>query len=168
MFKKAAFVTTLAVVMTSAIFGASVALADGGDSLIPVYTEGNGWADCFADGRLNNCDLLAPLGIYVTRETTLDVDANGVPAWNDDGTPAYKDAVTGIELWGAASGYANETKILSMSVEEIQAAVAAGNDADVVLAKNDGYTFGYSATGYFWVTAPDGYSFVWEGADLLG
>ncbi len=168
MFKKTAFVTTLVVVMTSALFGASVALADGGDSLVPVYIEGNGWADCFADGRINGCTLNTPVGIYVTRESQVAVDENGVPAWNEDGTPAYKDVVTGIELWGVMSGYADESKIMRVSVEDIREAVAASNGADVVLSQSYGYTLGYSATGYFWVTAPDGYSFVWEGADLLG
>ncbi len=166
MFKKAAFVTTLVVVLASMVLGASAVLADGGETLTPVYDDDEGWITCFADGRINGCTLDAPVAIFYTRESQVDVDANGVPAWNDDGTPAYADVVTGVEMWGIVAGYDNLVKVAGLTVGQIQAATAAGTDT--ILSQSYGYTFGYSASGYFWVTAPNGYSFVWDGVELLG
>ncbi len=164
MFKKATFAATVAVVLIGLLIGASAVLADGGET-ITVYDEEDGWVTCFADGRINGCTLDAPVAIFYTRESHVAVDASGVPAWNDDGTPAYVDVVTGVEMWGVASGYDNLVKVVGLSAEQIQAAVAGGTDT--ILSQSYGYTFGYSASGSFWVTAPNGYSFVWNGAELL-
>lgn len=168
MSKKTSLGMILVVMMASMVFGTSAVLADGGGALVPVYDEDNGWSHCFADGRINGCTLDAPVAIYIDHVEVVSTDANGVPAWNEDGTPAYQDEITGVEMWGIVSGYDNLLKVMDMSLAEIQAAVAAANGADVTLSQNYGYAFGHSASGYFWVTAPDGYSFAWDASTLLG
>jgi hypothetical protein len=95
------------------------------------------------------------------------VDENGSPLWYDDGTQAWQDVITGVELWGYVPGHDDPVRVAFVSVDQIKAAVTANGGADTILAEGDGYAFGYSATGWFWVTAPNGYSFVWAVGDLL-
>jgi hypothetical protein len=170
MFRKKVWAATVAALLMGVMLaGVPAALADGGGQLAQVYDSDSGaWVTCIADGRINGCQLDEPVAIYYTSASEPVLDTYGQITWNSDGSQAYTDAVAGIEMWGMASGYDNLIKVISLSADEIQAEIAANGGADTVLAQGYGYTLGYSATGYFWVTAPDGYSFVWEGASLLG
>lgn len=170
MFRKSVLAATVAALLMGVMLaGVPAALADGGGQLAQVYDSDTGtWVTCIADGRINGCQLDEPVAIYYTSTSEPVLDAYGQITWNSDGSQAYTDVVTGLELWGIASGYDNLIKVIGISTDEIQAKVAAAGGADTVLAQGYGYTLGYSATGYFWVTAPDGYHFVWSDASLLG
>ena len=162
-------VVVAALLMSVMLAGVPAALADGGGQLTQVYDETSGsWVTCIVDGRINGCQIDAPVAIYTTTTTTPVLDAYGQFEWNTDGSMAFASEVTGVEMWGLASGYDNLIKVISLSTDEIQAAIAAAGGADTLLAQAYGYTLGYSASGYLWLTAPDGYNFTWEGGALLG
>jgi hypothetical protein len=168
MLKKVAFVTIAVVVM---LLGVSVVAAGGttGGQLVPVYVKGVGntpdaWINCFNDGRINPCQVDAPAAIFVQHRNVQATDANGRLRFNRDGTPMYRQEHTRIEVYGIVPGGGMQ-KVADVPVEQIRAAVASGQDT--ILSQDDrGYTLGYSARGYFWLTAPNGYSFTWTGADL--
>ena len=170
MFKKSVLVMTVAALLMGVMLvSVPAALADGGSGLAQVYDEASGtWVTCIADGRINGCQLDEPVAIYYTSTSVPVLDQYGQIEWNSDGSKAYVSEVTGIELWGIVSGYESPIKVVGISTSEIQAKIAAAGGADTVLAQGDGYTLGYSASGYFWVTAPNGYNFVWTDASLLG
>ena len=166
MVKRSVLVATFLIIVL--LVGVPAALADGGNQLVQVYDKDSGnWVTCFGDGRLNNCKLDAPVAIYYSSTSAPAQDQSGQIKWNSDGSMVYADELTGIEMWGLASGYSNLIKVISISRAEICAQIAAAAGADTVLAQDFGYTLGYSATGYFWVVAPDGYSFTWKANCLL-
>ena len=169
MLKKSVLAVVVAALLMSVMLaGVPAALADGGGQLVQIYDEdAENWVTCIADGRINGCQIDAPVAIYTTTSTPI-LDAYGQFEWNTDGTMAFDNAVTGVEMWGLASGYDNLIKVISLGTDEIQAAIAASGGADTILAQAYGYSLGYSASGYLWLTAPDGYSFTWEGGALLG
>jgi hypothetical protein len=170
MFKKSVLVAVVAVLILSMmLMSVPAVLAGGGSQLAQVFDKDSGnWVTCFADGRINGCTLDEPVAIFYSSTSVPALDAHGQIKWNSDGGMAYTDVLTGIEMWGLASGYSNLIKVIEISTTEIRARIAAAGGADTVLAEGYGYTLGHSATGYFWVTAPNGYSFVWKATSLLG
>jgi hypothetical protein len=166
MFKKSVLVATLLISMLLLV-GVPAVLAQGGELVRVLDKDSGNWVTCFGDGRLNGCKLDAPVAIFYSSTSAPVRDANGQIKWSSDGSMVYADELTGIEMWGLASGYSNLIKVISITKAEICARIAAAGGADTVLAEGHGYTLGYSATGYFWVLAPDGYSFTWKANCLL-
>ncbi len=138
--------TVLAMVMVVVLaLGATTsAFADGDTDSYQAVIE---------DGRLNKTDLAAPLAVYYST-----VEATG---YDEDLDWNYTyDVITGIEIWAIDSN-TNGYLALSVTLDQINAALAATSN-DYVVFQQGAYSIGYSESGWYWVTGPDGYEFSWE------
>ena len=150
----------LLAIMALLLTSASVVLAQGG-KVVNVYIEDEEvWLPMFPDGRINAFDIDAPIAIFYEREAVQKLDENGDWEWND-GMIVYEDVLVSLDLWAKLPGYETFQKISCCPINELNATVNAATE-DLILMQRDGYTFGYSVSGYFWVTGPDGYYFYWE------
>ncbi len=132
-------------------FGAVNAFASGGSDPHQVYVPSNGtWTSAYTDGRLNAFDINQSVAVYYTYNTVMAWDANGVPY--------DTHVVSGLQLW-AIDGDGVGQMVLNVPAAQLNAAVAAGHDAQI--AASNGFTVNYSATGYFWISSPSGYTFTW-------
>ena len=143
----------ISVLALSVMLGAVSAFADdGGSNMAPYVTDDGDTIYGYADGRINATDIVQSVAVYYSHET--------VVGWDDDTESAtYGDVISGIELWALDSEDVGQ-QVLSVSMAEIAPALA--SSVDVQIAAANGYSVNYSPTGYFWVTAPDGYTFTWE------
>ncbi len=123
--------------------GAGIALAQDDEEPIPPF---------FTDGRLNGYDLAAPVVVYYTHDTVSGTK------WGE-----FNEVITGLELW-RVSGEGIGQKILDLTNEEINAAVARGHmvfESDV-----PGFDLNVGSDGWLWVRCPgcDGkiYTFEWD------
>jgi hypothetical protein len=164
MFKKA----TLAVVavLVLALAAVPAVFADGGDDLIQVEVDDVGVLPAFNDGRVNMFDLDAPVVIYNVTETVPGYTDEG-SRWSDDGELVWEEQLIGIDLWVVNPAMENVEKLMFVSVQDINAAIAASAGQDVTIASAQGYSLNYSADGWLWVTAPNGYSYAWEIGSFL-
>jgi hypothetical protein len=145
-------VLVLSVLALVLAFGAVNVFADDGTTPRPVYNaDEDVWTSGYADGRLNAYDIAQPVAVYYTYET--------VTAWDSDGEAYLTNVVTSLQLW-AIDGDGVGQMALSVPAAQLNAAVAAGQNVQIAAA--NGYAVNYSASGYFWMTAPSGYSFTWE------
>ena len=123
-----------------ALGGASIASADDG---------GDTYEACYHDGRLNGCDIAAPIAVY--GEYTDVEKTNGA-----DETYTWPE-LDGVAIWAIGpdgAGYLG----LYVTADELETALAAsGEDWGVV--SRDGYLLVYTVNGDLKVIAPDGYSF---------
>lgn len=162
MFKK---VTLILSVIALLAFGAVHVFADsdsGDASACPaVYDENSGtWTSAYiCDGRLNSFDLMAPVAVYyrytnvpVQVETT-DADGNTVVEQQ------MNQVVSAISVW-AIDGDGVGQEALVVPISTVSAIVMAGNSA--IIAQQNGLTLGYSANGYLYLNAYNGYTFYWE------
>jgi hypothetical protein len=117
----------LLVLAALAVFGVGVIHAD--DEPVPLFT----------DGRVNNTQIDAPVGIYCV------FDRSG------DGAVFQR-----IEVWGL-----NGEKLLDASAAEIAAATS-GTTLDTAWS----YTLTKLTSSGFNVSAPNGYSYTWQRGDL--
>ena len=149
MSKKLVLVLTVLALVLS--FGAVNVFADGGTDPHQVYVPDDGiWTSAYTDGRLNAYDINQPVAVYYTYNT--------VTAWDSDGVAYATNVVSGLQLW-AIDGNGVGQMALNVPAAQLNAAVAAGQN--VQIAASNGYTVNYSATGYFWISSPSGYSFTW-------
>jgi hypothetical protein len=116
----------------------------------------------FTDGRVNAYDVAAPVAVFYTYETQRLLDENGQPAFNEDGSQAYADVATGLELF-AIDEDGNGHSILQLSEAEIQAALDAGETTFT----GNGFQLNIGADGWYWLTGPTdwegkSYSFSWD------
>ena len=146
---------TITLLIALLAFGAASALAEdtSGDTMCPMYSEDDDMTVMgYCDGRINATDIVQPVAIYYDYET--------IKGWDDDDECAtYKDVVCGIELWAISSESVGQL-VLNVGMDVIGPALM--STTDMQLASANGYTVNYSATGYFWVTAPNGYTFTWK------
>ena len=150
----------LLAIMALLLTSASVVLAQGG-KLIDIYDEdADVWLPKFDDGRVNALDIDAPVAIFYDREAVVKLDENGDWVWDQD-MIVFEDVVVSLELWARLPGHETFQLISCCPIDELNATVNAATE-DLILMQRDGYTFGYSVSGYFWVTGPDGYYFYWE------
>lgn len=148
-------------VLALLLLGASAVLAQGGGKIMHVYDEdAERVLPLFDDGRVNAFDIDAPIAIFYVREAVVKLDENGDWEWNDD-MIVYEDVIQSLDLWAKLPNHETFQQIMCCPIEELNATVNAATQ-DTVLLNRDGYTLGYSTTGYFWVTGPNGYYFVWE------
>ncbi|GAB4574329.1 MAG: hypothetical protein Kow0077_20340 [Anaerolineae bacterium] len=148
------------VVITVLLAAASVVLAGGGDIMYAYDEDSEQWLPLFDDGRLNAFDIDAPLAVYYVREARVQFEENGDWVW-ENGEMVYEDVIVSFEIWAKLPGFETFQQIVCCPIEELNAMVNSATE-DIVLMESHGYTLGYSVSGYFWVSAPDGYSFVWE------
>jgi len=145
-------VLVLSVLALVLAFGAVNVFADDGTTPRPVYNEDEGvWTSGYQDGRLNAFDIDQPVALYYTYDV--------VTAWDSDGVAYAPHVVTSLQLW-AIDGDGVGQMVLNVPAAQLNAAVAAGQNAQIAAA--NGYAVNYSTSGYFWMTAPSGYSFTWE------
>jgi hypothetical protein len=127
-------------VLVLALGGASIAAADDG---------GETYEGCFRDGRLNGCDVAAPIAVYGEyTDVEKTNDADETYTWPE---------LDGVAIWAIGSDGAGYLD-LYVTAGELDAALAtSGEDWGVVY--RDGYQLVYTVNGDLQVTAPDGYSF---------
>ena len=142
----------VSVLALSLMLGAVSAFADDGGNLSAYVTDDGETVYGYADGRINATDIIQSVAVYYSHET--------VVGWDDDTESAtYGEVISGIELWALDSDDVGQ-QVLSVSLDQITPALS--SSVDVQVAAANGYTVNYSPSGYFWVTAPDGYTFIWE------
>jgi predicted RecA/RadA family phage recombinase len=140
MYKKMLYVGMMLVIALSA----GVAAADDGGT--------DTFEAVFHDGRINSTDLAASAVIYYMTDTVETVDADGVVNTTD--------VVTGVTVWGLD---ANSTGHLELYVTlDMIAEQMAATGQDFAVFEHNGFGLGYSTSGWFWVSGPDGYSFMWQ------
>ncbi len=105
--------------------------------------------------RLNTADASAPASIYYSYATL------------ETGEEQYTDLINGIQIWSADSMTGTGQEVLSIAIEDVQAAIAANPTTDFQLTAQNGYGLIHSASGWFWATTPSGYSFVWPDTRAL-
>lgn len=158
MLRKSLFVLA---VMAMLLVSASAVLAQGGGKIIHFYDEdADTMLPLFDDGRVNAFDIDAPIAIFYEREAVLKLDENGDWTWDQD-MIVYEDRLVSLDLWARLPGYETFQKIECCPIDQLIATVDAATQ-DMILMQKHGYTLGYSVSGYFWVTGPDGYYFYWE------
>ncbi|HML22751.1 MAG TPA: hypothetical protein PKD09_13965 [Aggregatilinea sp.] len=134
----------MVMVVVLALGAASSAFADGDTDTYGAVIE---------DGRLNKTDLSAPLAVYYSTVEKMGYDED--LEWDY----VYNE-ITGIEIWAIDSD-SNGYKTFSVTLDQINAALAATANDYVVFQQGD-YSIGYSESGWYWVTGPNGYEFTWE------
>ena len=120
----------LLIVVALVVLSVGIIHAADDDPAIPLFT----------DGRVNNAQIDAPVGVYCVFDR------------HDDDTATFQR----IEVWGL-----NSEKLLEASAAQIAAA-----DNGSVLDTEWSYTLTKLTSKRFNVTAPNGYSFTWERGDL--
>lgn len=147
MFKSIVF--SVLTVMIVALLAVPVVLAE--EDPVPTYT----------DGRLNAFDIDAPVAVFPYTELVCTCNEDG-EWWGSDGNKLYQDKLMGYQLYGLVPGIEEEIKlIMVVDIAEITSAIAAAPGVDVMIAQSMGYTFNYSASGYLFVVAPNGYAYSW-------
>lgn len=143
MFIKRMLIVGMALVcVTSAAIGHTSVSAAGTDPAIG-----------YREGRINTSDPSAPVAIYYDyAETT---------AYNKDGNPYPLRTVTAVALWGIDSSAVGHLELYVPVSDLIEAAADNGGWAEF---SHNGFTLGYSSTGWFWVEGPGNYSFAWPAA----
>ncbi|WP_162909210.1 hypothetical protein [Aggregatilinea lenta] len=137
-------VLAMVMVVALALGVATSAFADG---------DTDSYGAVIEDGRLNKTDLSAPLAVYYSTEEMLGYDED--LDWN-----YTYDVITGIELWALDSD-SNGYLAYSVTLDQINTALAASS-SDYVVFQHGDYSIGYSESGWYWVTGPNGYEFTWE------
>jgi len=153
MLKKVLLVTVLVVVVCS--FGAiNVFASDESPNVCQMYNADEGLTvPGYCDGRLNATDIDQPVAVYYTYDK--------VQAYDSNGNGYLTDAISGIQLW-AVGDNSNGYQVLNVPLAQITSVIS-GATQNVQIAANGEYTLNYSPAGdAFWITGPDGYSFVWE------
>ena len=146
---------TISLLIALLALGAVSVLADDAptDNMCPMYSEDDETTVMgYCDGRINATDIVQPVAIYYDYETVMGWD-------DDDECATYKDVVCGIELWEISSESVGQL-VLHVGMDVVGPALT--STTDLQLASANGYTVNYSGTGYFWVTAPNGYTFTWK------
>jgi len=157
MFKKVMLAAVVIAVVMG--LGGTAVFADDGFGCPLTYSEDYGtYVQGFCDGRVNAFDMTASAAVYYDYKTIPTVNT----VTDDEGNVSYVDSTTdvvsGVEIW-AIDGNGVGQKALSVPVETINAAIAAG--ADAVIAQGNGVSLNYSHWGYLWISAPGGYTFTW-------
>jgi hypothetical protein len=148
-------------VLMMLVVGTSVAFAGGG-KVVDVWLEDEEmFHPAFDDGRLNKFDIDAPVAIFYTTEAMPQMNASGGWGWTEEGEMIYEDVIVSLDLYGFLPGKSTIDHISCCPMAELNAMVNSAT-SDLILWQRDGYTLGYSVSGYFWVTAPNGYTFAWE------
>ncbi len=136
-------------------------LAQGGGKITHEYNEDlDAMLPLFDDGRLNAYDIDAPIAVFYDTDSRPRLEANGNWVWKDN-MIVYDEFVVSLDLYARLSGSDSFQKIMCCPIEELNAQVAAATH-DLVLMEREGYRLGYSVSGYFWVSAPNGYFFAWK------
>ena len=106
----------------------------------------------YCDGRLNAFDIMQSVAVYY--------EYTSVQHWDADGNEYWTDEVSAIEVWVVGSDSVGQ---LALLVPASKFAPAFSATKDVQIASAQGVTLNYSpSSDAFWVTGPDGYTFVWD------
>lgn len=149
------------VIMGLLLVGATTVLAQGGGKITHEYNEDvDAMLPLFDDGRLNAYDIDAPIAIFYDTDSTPRLEANGNWVWKDN-MIVYDEFVVSLDIYARLPGSASFQKVMCCPIEELNAQVDAATQ-DLILMEREGYRLGYSVSGYFWVSAPNGYFFAWQ------
>jgi hypothetical protein len=140
--------------------GASVVLAGGGQVVRVWDEDADAYLPMFNDGRLNAFDIDAPVAVFYHKEPVVQMDPNGGWKWKN-GQMVYLDVIQSLDIYARLPGSANFQLVSCCPMEQLNATVNAATE-DTILWQKDGYTLGYSVSGWFWISAPNGYYFAWE------
>lgn len=151
--------TLLAALM---LVGGTVAYADGGTRQVEI--EDGITVAAFADDRLNAFDINAPVIVYRMAETVPMIGEDGTQEWGVDDSGSsiqvFEDVFAGYEFWGVIDEDGAIQKVMAITAAEIDAANATGTP---VVKTGADYRVQYDpASGWFWLSATNGYSFAWE------
>lgn len=139
----------LSVVVLAALVGS--ALADDDTGSFKTTHDGDQLVGLYTDGRINNAEVVAPVAIYYTYG----------PEYVSPDNSRIHD-VNGITVLTINQATGEGTPAFTVSLPDLQKAIAAANGADTVVASGEGYTLNHSGSGYYFLTGPNGYTFTWS------
>lgn len=140
----------LSVLMLAALAG-TVLADDGSDGTFKTTHDGDELVGSYTDGRINAYEVVSPVAIYYTY---------GPEYVTADGSRVHD--INGIQVLTVNQANGEGTEAFSVSLPDIQKAIADAAGKDVVVASGSGYTLNHSASGWYWLTGPNDYSFTWS------